>query len=68
GAPELLMSLAYINTLGAAPSPAVARAYAEGALALVPRWHYVRDILLPKIEQLPGASDIACQNVSRSAP
>lgn len=27
-----------------------AEAYAGQALALVPDWHYVRDILLPKIQ------------------
>jgi hypothetical protein len=58
GAPEILMSLAYVHTYGPAPNLAVARAYAEGALAIVPDWHYVRDILLPQIEKLsnPPAS------------
>lgn len=46
------MSLAYIHSVGDTPNPAVARAYAEGALAMVPDWHYVKDILLPKIEKL----------------
>src|SRR5262249_1291973 len=42
GGPEILMSLAYLNAFGPAPNPAVARAYAEGALSMVPDWHYVR--------------------------
>jgi hypothetical protein len=54
GAPENLMSLAFLHTLPPAPDREVARAYAEGALALVPDWHFVRDILLPRIEKLPG--------------
>lgn len=52
GAPELLMSLAYLNTAGPRPNKEVARAYAESALAMVPDWHYVRDVLLPQIEKL----------------
>ena len=34
---------------------AVAEAYADGTLAAVPDWHYVRDILVPQIEALPAA-------------
>jgi hypothetical protein len=52
GAPELLMSLSYVHAYGPTPDLAVARAYAEGALAIVPEWHYVRDTLLPRIEKL----------------
>jgi hypothetical protein len=29
----------------------VAEQYAQSALALVPHWHYVRDILLPQIRK-----------------
>jgi hypothetical protein len=46
------MSLAYLHAT-ATRNRALARAYAEGALALVPEWHYVRDILLPQIDALP---------------
>jgi hypothetical protein len=53
GAPELLMSLAYLNTVGDAPNRELARAYAESALSMAPDWHYVKDILLPKIEEMP---------------
>jgi len=53
GAAENLMNLAYLHAT-ATRRRALARAYAEGALALVPHWHYVRDILLPQIDALPG--------------
>lgn len=55
GAPENLMSLAFVHTLGTTPDPAVARAYAEGALALVPDWRFVRDQLMVRIERLSSA-------------
>jgi hypothetical protein len=54
GAPENLMSLAFVHTIGPRPQREVARAYAEGALAMVPDWHFVRDVLLPRIEALPA--------------
>jgi hypothetical protein len=56
GAAESLMSLAYVHAhaTGALQNRAVARAYAEGALALAPEWHYVRDILLVQIEAVPS--------------
>lgn len=51
GEPELLMSLAWMS-LNAKPSPDVAAAetYAKQALAIVPYWHYVRDVLMRQIE------------------
>lgn len=52
GSAESLMSLAYLHAQIEVHRE-VARAYAEGALALAPTWHYVRDILLPQIEALP---------------
>jgi hypothetical protein len=54
GAPEILMNLANFHTY-TKPDKAVARAYAEGALAMAPEWHYVRDILMLAIEKLPDA-------------
>jgi len=54
GAPELLMSLAFLHATGPAPDRALALAYADGALALVPDWHFVRDVLVPRIEKLPA--------------
>jgi len=53
GAPEIFMSLAYMHTMGDAPDRELARAYALSALSMVPDWHYVQDVLLPRIEALP---------------
>jgi tetratricopeptide (TPR) repeat protein len=50
GEPELLMNLAWSNLNRTTPDLAAAEQYARSALALVPHWHYVRDILLPQIE------------------
>ena len=44
GEPENLMSLAWCSLNKKAPDPQQAEAYARQALALVPDWHYVRDI------------------------
>jgi tetratricopeptide (TPR) repeat protein len=49
GEPELLMSLAWSYLNRAEPDAAAAESDARAALALVPNWHYVRDILLPQI-------------------
>jgi hypothetical protein len=51
GEPELLMNLAWSQLNKASPDPVAAERYAREALALVPHWHYVRDILLPQIER-----------------
>jgi hypothetical protein len=51
GEPELLMNLAFANLNRATPDLAAAERNAESALALVPHWHYVRDILLPQIRK-----------------
>lgn len=51
GEPELLMSLAWSALNQPSPDPAAAEKYANSALALVPYWHYVRDILLPQIQK-----------------
>jgi len=51
GEPELRMSLAWAALNQEKPDVAAAEQYARGALKLVPNWHYVRDILLPQIEQ-----------------
>ncbi len=53
GAAEHLMSLAYAHSKGALAERETAQAYADGALALAPDWHYVRDILVPQIQALP---------------
>jgi catechol 2,3-dioxygenase-like lactoylglutathione lyase family enzyme len=55
GAAENLMNLAYLHSHSTLEDRALARAYAAGALALVPDWHYVADVLAPQIEALgPG--------------
>ena len=51
GEPELLMSLAWSNLNRATPDPNSAERYARSALAIVPHWHYVRDILMPQIRE-----------------
>ena len=50
GEPELLMNLAWSNLNRATPDLEAADQNARAALALVPYWHYVRDILLPQIQ------------------
>lgn len=49
GEPELLMNLGWANLNATTPDLAAAEDNARAALALVPYWHYVRDILLPQI-------------------
>lgn len=49
GEPELLMNLAWSNLNRTTPNLNAAEQYARSALALVPYWHYVRDILMPQI-------------------
>jgi hypothetical protein len=51
GEPELLMSLAWSNLNRTQPDLPAADQYAHQALQLVPYWHYVRDILIPQIQQ-----------------
>lgn len=49
GEPELLMNLAWTKLNATDRDVAAAEKYAREALALVPNWHYLRDILLPQI-------------------
>jgi len=49
GEPELLMNIAWTKLNQATPDPDAAEKYAQQALAMVPYWHYVRDILLVQI-------------------
>jgi hypothetical protein len=49
GEPELLMSLAWSNLNRVTPDLKAAEQNAQSALALVPYWHYVRDILMQQI-------------------
>jgi hypothetical protein len=50
GEPEMLMNLAWSNLNKSNPDVKAAERYARSAVAMVPNWHYVRDILIPKIE------------------
>lgn len=49
GEPELLMNLAWASLNRTPPDPKAAEEFAREALAIVPNWHYVRDILVPQI-------------------
>jgi hypothetical protein len=49
GEPELLMSLAWSNLNRTTPDLNAAEQDAQAALKIVPYWHYVRDVLMPKI-------------------
>jgi hypothetical protein len=51
GEPELLMSLAWSELNRTTPDLKAAEECACSALELVPYWHYVKDILLPQIEE-----------------
>jgi tetratricopeptide (TPR) repeat protein len=50
GKAELLMNLAWANLNRTTPDLEAAEKYARKALAQVPYWHYVHDILLPQIK------------------
>jgi len=50
GEPELLMNLAWSNLHLHEPDLDAAERYAKEALKLVPYWHYMRDILVPQIQ------------------
>lgn len=50
------MSLSFANLHKNPPDFDAAKGYAESALALVPYWHYVRDILLGQIQRARDAA------------
>lgn len=56
GEPELLMSIAYARLHQPAPDLDAAEKYATEALAQVPHWHYVRDILMKQIREARAAA------------
>jgi hypothetical protein len=56
GEPELLMNRAWSYLHSAPPDLKAAQADATAALALVPYWHYVRDILMPQIQEAQSKS------------
>ena len=66
GAAEDLMSLGYLFSHAEPKDRALARAYADAALAIAPEWHYVRDILGPQIEALPPGSFEVASEVARN--
>jgi hypothetical protein len=51
------MNLAYLWSHAPVKDKDLALAYAQGAVTAVPEWHYVRDILISQIQQLPASSD-----------
>jgi tetratricopeptide (TPR) repeat protein len=51
GEAELLAALAWANLHRTAPDPNAAEQYARSALEIVSYWHYVRDILIPQINE-----------------
>ncbi len=59
GEPEILMSLAYARLNQKTPDLDAAEKYAREALARVPYWHYVRDILLKQIGDARAAAAAA---------
>jgi hypothetical protein len=56
GEPELLMNLAWSNLNRTTPDLKAAEQDAQAALKMVPYWHYVRDILLPQIQNAKSAA------------
>ena len=61
GEPELLMNLAWSHLNKTKPDLRMAEKYAREALALVPYWSYLRDILLPQIQQTKRPGDPSSQ-------
>ena len=59
GEPELLMNLAWSNLNKPKPDLEAAAEYANAALALVPDWHYVRDLLIPQIKSAKEKASVA---------
>lgn len=51
GEPELLMNRAWSHLHSTTPDLKAAQTDATAALVLVPYWHYVRDVLIPQIQE-----------------
>ncbi len=69
GEPELLMSLAWSNLNRTSPDLKAAEENARAALAFVPYWHYVRDILMQQISDAKAKQNPTSQsNASDSVP
>jgi hypothetical protein len=56
GEPELLMNRAWSNLNRNTPDLKAAQQDADAALAIVPNWHYVKDILVPQIQAAQSAA------------
>jgi hypothetical protein len=61
GEPELLMNLAWSNLNRKQPDLVAAEQNAKAALAIVPNWHYVRDMLMPQIRKAQTRASSAPQ-------
>jgi len=59
GEPELLMSLAWSQLNRTTPDLEAAEQDARAALQMVPYWHYLRDILLPQIQEARRKAELA---------
>ena len=64
GEPELLMSLAWSSLNSTTPDSAAAKQYAQEALRIVPKWHYVRDILVPQIDAFDAKKEAEKKSAS----
>jgi hypothetical protein len=64
GEPELMVNLAWSNLNRTTPDLKAAEQYARSALELVPYWHYLRDILIPQIQE---AKKKAARQTSQSS-
>lgn len=57
GEAEILMNLAWSNLNRTRPDVVAAQQFATQALALVPHWHYVRDILMLQIREAQSPTE-----------
>jgi hypothetical protein len=67
GEAELHMNLAWSYLGRATPDLSAAESNARAALAMVPNWHYVRDILLPQIREAKTKAAGSAETVSPAA-
>jgi hypothetical protein len=67
GEAELLSSLAWANLHRDTPDLEAAEANARAALAIVPTWHYARDILMPQIQEAKGKKPSATPSPAPAA-
>ncbi len=67
GEPEMLMNLAWSHLNRATPDLDAAESNARAALAIVPHWHYVRDILMAQIREARAKSAASVASVAPAA-